>query len=179
MSFVGETTPAKDSTSQVNEELSVGEDLDFQRRWWKFEHAVWIFFACVIVLDLCGVFGQGPLAKAHRQASDGSMRIQYERVERTETPSMVTVDFGPSAIHNGQAELFLSESFVRDLGVQRIIPAPLQTEIGKDGLTYRFPASSPPAKVQLALQPNAPGVFHFMVQVPGAQPVHAKVVVMP
>jgi len=50
------TEPVQDSVSKVNDELAVGSDLEFQRRWWKFERGVWIFFILLIVLDVLGVF---------------------------------------------------------------------------------------------------------------------------
>jgi len=68
---------------------------------------------------------------------------------------------------------------VQGLGTQRIIPAPQATEIGNGGLTYTFLATKPPASVDLALQPSGPGLYEFTIGVVGAQPVHAKVFVVP
>ena len=36
--------PIADSVAKVDGEVAVGEDLEFQRKWWKFERATWIFF---------------------------------------------------------------------------------------------------------------------------------------
>ncbi len=44
--------PVEESVSKVNDEIAVGEDLDFQRKWWRFEKFVWILFSLIIVLDL-------------------------------------------------------------------------------------------------------------------------------
>ena len=52
------TQPVTDSVPKINDELAVGEDLAFQRRWWRFENAVWIFFALLVILDLIGAFGR-------------------------------------------------------------------------------------------------------------------------
>jgi hypothetical protein len=48
----------------VNDEITVGEDLQFQRKWWVFERVIWILFSLILVLDIAGVFGRGPVAKA-------------------------------------------------------------------------------------------------------------------
>ncbi len=56
-----ETRPVEDTVPKVDNEVAVGEDLPFQRKWWKFENAVWIVFSIVILLDLLGVFGRGYL----------------------------------------------------------------------------------------------------------------------
>jgi hypothetical protein len=173
------TDPVQDSVAKVNEEVAVGEDLDFQRRWWRFENAAWAFFALIIVLDLAGLFGRGPIAKAERRAADGTIDVRYERIERTNSPSIMAIEFGPSAIQGHKIQLYISSSLVKPLGTQRVIPAPQDTVIGDGGLTYTFPASKPPASVDLALQPSGPGIYDFTVGVLGAQPVHARIVVVP
>jgi hypothetical protein len=68
---------------------------------------------------------------------------------------------------------------VKELGTQRVIPAPLDTVVGDAGLTYTFSASKPPATVDLALEPAGPGIYDFAIGVAGAQPVHARVLVVP
>jgi hypothetical protein len=173
------TTPVSQYTPKVNNEIEVGEDLGFQRKWWRFENSVWIFFTLVIVLDLAGLFGRGPIAKAERRAADGTIDLKYERIERTDSPSIFTIDFGPSAIHDGKIKLFISESLVKGLGTQRVVPAPTEAAVGEGGLTYTFPASKPPATVDLALQPLGPGLYQFTIGVVNAQPIQAKVFVVP
>ena len=128
--------PIEQSVSKVNNEVEVGEDLDFQRKWWRFENCVWIIFFLIIVLDICGVFGRGPVAKAERRAADGTIDVKYERIERTESPSILTIRFGQSAIVDGKIKLYISESLVNGLGTQRIIPAPLESEVGKGARFY-------------------------------------------
>ncbi len=176
MSQVAFEKPVEDSVSKI-EEVAVGEDLEFQRRWWRFEHIAWATFTIIIILTLAGVFGRGPLAKA--RAGNSAMRLEYERVERTNTPSMLRVSFQPSSIHNGQIQLFVSESVVNQLGAQRIIPAPLTSAVGNGGITYTFPATESPATVAFALQPAAPSVGNFTVQTPGDGPITRRVIVMP
>jgi hypothetical protein len=173
------TKPVEDSVARVNDEVAVGEDLEFQRKWWRFENAAWIIFTLIIVLDLCGLFGRGPLAKAERRAGDGTIDVKYERIERTDSPSIMTIQFGPSAIKEGEIRLYVSDSLVKPLGTQRVIPAPQSTLIGDGGLTYTFPASKPPASVDLALQPSGPGIFDFTVAAANGEPVHGRVVVVP
>ncbi len=168
-----------DDVTRVNKEVAVGEDLQFQQKWWRFERLVWSFFALIILLDLAGAFGRGPLAHHELHASDGSADVKYERIARAETPAILDLKFGPSVLQQGKIKLFVSQSIVEELGAQRVIPAPESTAIGGGGLTYTFPATTGPASVQFALQPSKPGVFHFVLQVVGAQPVKGTVVVMP
>jgi hypothetical protein len=173
------TERVEDSVARVNDEVAVGEDLEFQRKWWRFENAAWVFFTVIIILDLSGLFGRGPLARAERRTADGTIDVKYERIERTDSPSIMTIHFGPSAIQNGKIHLYISDSLVKPLGTQRVIPAPQDTLIGNSGLTYTFLASKPPASVDLALQPSGPGIYDFAVGVVGAEWVHARIVVVP
>jgi hypothetical protein len=171
--------PIEDSVAKVNNEVAVGEDLEFQRKWWKFEKAVWTCFTLILILDLAGLFGRGWLAKQERRTEDGSIDVKYERIERTSTPSILTINFSNSAVRNGQVALYVSNSLVKELAAQRVVPAPQTTVIGDGGLTYTFPAAGMPASVEIALEPTGPGLRHFLLQVPGLKPLHADVLVMP
>lgn len=173
------TTEVKDSVPKINNEVAVGADLPFQRNWWRFERAVWIFFTVLVLLDIAGVFGRGPVAKAERRSQDGMIDVHYERIERFSTPSILNVAFGPNAIHDGKVQLWVSENMIKVLGTQRIVPQPLASSIGEDGILYTFQASKPPASVQFALEPSAPGIFPIEVRVPGSQTLDLKVAVVP
>jgi hypothetical protein len=173
------TKPVEDTVARVDHEVAVGEDLRFQRSWWRFEKGVWVFFVLVIALDLAGVFGRGPLAKAELQSPDRAVGIRYERIERSGTSSMLTIELGPKAMVDGATHLFVSDSVVGSLGARRVIPEPSSTEIGHGGLTYTFPASRPPASIRLELEPADAGVFSFEIAVPGVDALRAKILVMP
>ncbi len=180
------TAPVKDFVAKVGNDLAVGEDLEFQRRWWRFERWTWIFFAILVLLDLAGVFGRGPAANAHRETADGAMSVKYERVERFSTPSILTIHFGANAVRNGEIKLWVSDSVVKKLGNQRIIPQPSSSVTAEDGIAYTFPSSAHPSSVEFALQPASPGLAHFTIRLlPGGVPsqpgdsITAGVFVMP
>jgi hypothetical protein len=179
MSETAFSKPIDDTVAKVDGEVAVGEDLEFQRKWWRFEHAVWIFFTAVLVLTLAGAFGRGPLAKAEKETRDGSITVKYDRIQRTATPSIVTVNFGPPAIKSGKVELFVSGSMVKELGAQRVVPSPERTVIGGDGLTYTFPASGLPSSVEFALEPTGPGLRHLTIRVVGLESLNLDIFVMP
>ncbi len=180
------TRPVEDSVAKVANEVAVGEDLEFQRRWWKFERATWIFFGVIVSLDLAGVFGRGPAAKAHLVTPDGAMNMHYERVERFSTPSILTIHFSPNAVRDGSIKLWVSDSVVQALGNQRVIPQPVTSQTGDGGILYTFPSSAKPNSVEFQLQPADYGLSHFTIRlVPDgnvAQPmdsITAGVFVMP
>ena len=171
--------PVQDSVPKIDDSVAVGEDLDFQRSWWRFEHAIWIFFLFILLADVLGVFGRGYLSKAELRAPDGSLFVKYERVERASTPSIMTIELGPAAVHEGKVELFVSESIIKDLGNQRISPQPAGSVLSRGGVTYTFPLTSAPAIVEFAMQPSFPGMHAFTLQVSGSPAVRSRIVVVP
>ena len=171
--------PVGDDVPRVDDAVAVGENLDFQRQWWRFEKVIWIFFTLILVADLAGLLGRGPLANAERQTGDGSLRVKYERVLRENTSSIITILPVVTAIHNGTFQLFVSDSLIRELGAQRIIPQPQTSVLGNGGVTYSFPASSPPITVQFELKPSFIGTHSFTVAVPGGEALQAKSLVLP
>ncbi|HSU29673.1 MAG TPA: hypothetical protein VLJ11_00440 [Bryobacteraceae bacterium] len=173
------TSPVEDSVPRINNEIAVGEDLEFQRRWWRFENILWIFLVAILALDVTGLLGRGYLAKGTAQTKDGAMVVKYERIERFKTPSILTIQFGPSALQNGKLILWTSDSLVKDLGAQRVIPQPEASVIGEGGLRYVFDATPGPSSVQFALEPGKIGLHHLTLRVPGSEDLKLDVAVLP
>jgi len=171
--------PVEDTVPKVNHEVAVGEDVEFQRRWWKFEKIVWVVFIVLVLLDLAGVFGRGPVAKAHLATEGGAMNVTYERIERTGTPSVLTVKFGETAIRDNQVHLWVSEDLVTKLGNKQIAPQPATSTVGNGGLHYTFPATAQPAEAVFSLQPSAPGLYSLTLRLDGSPELHFKILVMP
>ncbi len=172
------TNRAEDSIPKVDGSVAVGEDLEFQRKWWRFENGVWVVFILLLLCDLTGLFGRGFLAKAKAAAADQSLSLDYERVQRAGTPSIMTIRFGPSAIQGGQVRLFISESVIKELGAQRVSPQPLTSTLTQDGVVYTFPAEGP-GVVEIALSPSFPGKHQFATGIVGGLPVQATAYVLP
>lgn len=169
----------EDSVPKVDREVAVGEDLQFQQKWWQFERIVWPILLLIVIVDLLGGFGRGWLAHAHSSTPDHALTLDYERIERASTPSIMTLHFGPSAIHGGQIAVYVSDSIVKPLGAQRISPQPAVSAIGDGGVTYVFPSHGLPASAQIELQPSFPGVHRFRIQVEGSTPINSTVAVLP
>jgi hypothetical protein len=173
------TTPVEDTVPKVGGELAVGENLKFQRRWWTFERIIWPIFMLIVLCDLLGALGHGWLAKAKVAVPGGGLTVDYERIERANSPSSMTLHFGPDAVRNGRIRVFLSNSIVQQLGAQRLAPQPAVSSIGQGGISYDFAASAGPADVQIQLQPADVGMHDFEVRVPGIGSVDARVLILP
>ena len=174
-----ELKPVRDEVPKVEGAVAVGEDLEFQRRWWRFERVVWSLFALILLADLSGLLGRGPLAKAERHTADGVLDVKYERVERSNTPSIMTVLPGNPAIHDGKFQLYVSDDVLKQMGAQRVIPQPDASAVGRGGVTYTFLATALPITIQIELRPSVIGLHQFRIGVPGDDTVQAKVLVLP
>jgi hypothetical protein len=174
-----ETSPVEDSVPKINDELAVGSDLEFQRRWGSAERIVWSILIVFLILSLLGFFGRGPMAKATASAQDGSMQVEYERFARFSTPSVLTVRMAQSAVHNHQVQLWVSEALVMPLGNQRVVPQPDKSEIGNGGVLYTFPAAETASSVEFQMQPSEIGKTELKLRIPGHPELRMNVYVMP
>lgn len=159
--------------------IAVGENLEFQRKWWRFERVLWSLFLLLLLCDLLGLFGRGWLARAKRETADHALTLDYERIARASTPSIMTLKFGSAAIRDGRIQVFVSDSLVKPLGAQRIAPQPAVSAVGDGGITYTFDATRAPAMVQIQLEPSFPGLHDFRIQSLGSQPIEAHIFVVP
>jgi hypothetical protein len=174
------TKPVEDTVPKIGNELAVGEDLEFQRRWWRFERIVWTIFLLILVADLAGLLGRGPLSKTHAKTHQGSVTIEYECIQRFSTPSMLIIHFTPAAVHDGKIQLWVSSSIIKSLGNQRVIPQPATSVISQDGVLYTWPADNHPDSAQFALEPMKPGMQDFALRLPAiGDEMSARVFVMP
>ena len=174
-----QTSPIEDSVPKIDNKLAVGENLEFQRKWWKFERAIWTIFLLILIADLLGAFGRGWLSKGQLSDSAQTLTVDYERVARASTPSIMTLHFGRRAIHDGHIQLYVSDSIVKPLGAQRISPQPAVSALGNNGITYTFDATELPASAQIALEPSFPGRHTFQLQVVGGTAIESSIVVVP
>jgi hypothetical protein len=175
------SNPVEDSVPKVGDEVAVGENLEFQRKWWKFERVVWSFFALLLLCDVLGLFGRGWLAKARAATPDGALTLDYEHIERASTPSIMTLHFAPSAIHDGHIQVYISESLIKPLGAQRISPQPALSTLSDGGITYTFAASGGSTTAEIALEPSFPGYHKFNIALLGGPEdnISGSVVVVP
>lgn len=173
------TRPVEDTVPKVNDEVAVGDDLEFQRRWGIAERIIWTVLIVFLILSFLGVFGRGPLAHASYASTAGAMSVKYERFQRFGSPSVLFVDLDPSTFHDGTAQVWVSDDLVKPLGTQRIVPQPERSVIVGDGVLYTFPANTGPALVEFQTQPAAIGSSSVTLRIPGRAPVTLHIFVYP
>ena len=93
------------------------------------------------------------------------MEIDYQRFDRYDAPTDMTVRLGPNTARNGTVTLSLSRSFVDRIGIDSITPEPDSVETGPDSVSYVFAVK----------EPSRPGAVRYNFQYERAGPVNGEV----
>lgn len=118
--------------------LDIAEDLDFQRGDWRAQRAGWICITLVLLAALAGFLGGGPLSRAVASTADGALSVEYQRFERFQSPTQLTVRFGGAVIEDGSASIWIDRDYSERMRIEHVVPQPESVEIGPNRLTYRF-----------------------------------------
>ena len=104
-------------------DVSVNEDLDFQRREWTVQRIAWLVEAAVIVAALLGLLGNGPLSKASISDPTGSLFVEYSRFGHWESPLRIEITVQPRAGH--LTRLSINRPYLDQMRVESITPQPV------------------------------------------------------
>ena len=174
------------SVARIHDDLAVGTNRNFQKKWWYFERAFWLFLILFVVAGFIGLMGRGPLSRGEAASPDGLVQVQYERFARYKTPSLISVKISPEAIHNNAVRFWVSTTLVSELGTERVVPQPAISVPGKDRIDYIFPAQSSPLELEFQLQPGKPGKYQFAMGlanpgpgIPNGSELRRSIVVFP
>lgn len=155
-----------------SDRLQLNEDLAFQHREWRFQRAGWWALTVFVAAALLGLFGGGPLSRTSAIATDGSLRVDYERFVRAGTVSRVVIH-APAAT-GGTLQLHLDRVYVDALRIDHIVPEPSSIDVGPARVVLRFTSSSAePFTVTLDAEPLHAGRHATAVAVDG----HAAVTI--
>jgi hypothetical protein len=126
----------------VAKSLSVRDmdDIDFQRREWRFQRAGWGLLTLLIVAALAGTFGAGPVSETTAESPDGSVTVEYERFIRHIGTTTLTIAPGASAVVNGKVQVHISRELVTGWRIENVSPAPSTESSSDDWLIWEFDA---------------------------------------
>jgi hypothetical protein len=142
------------------DELEVGFDERFETRWRRTELLSHLVMLAVVLVALAGLFGRGPASHRTVISPDGSLTVDYEPICRYGTTTQVTIHLDTRMLAGRPvAALTVSPPFAEPMGLQQILPEPLDGASGITGTTYRFAAklSDPQVMLRFVLKPNTAG----------------------
>jgi hypothetical protein len=169
------------SQHRVDGELDVGEDIDFERRWWRIQRTGQVVQTLVLVAGLAGLFGRGPLSNADAPSDRQGLRVHYERVARFRTPTILDVTIEKSALADSTAHIWISQRYLDALPVSRTMPQPREVILAANGQVYAFPVTpgADSARLRFYLEPGSLGSQRAAMGAAGARPVAFSQIVLP
>ncbi len=165
---------------KINDELEVGFNEAFEKRWRRAEQAGRVFMAAFVVASLAGLLGRGPYSHQTKKLGDSSLAVDFEPVARSQTGTQVT--FHLRNLTDGSAlNLFVGSTMVEPMGLGRILPQPIKTQAVQGGLllTIAVPPNTADAALRLMLMPVDIGAKDLVARLGDHPPLHWTQVVVP
>jgi hypothetical protein len=149
-------------------ELDVGQDLEFEKRWWKIERTGWALIALVLLAALLGFLGPGPLTKQTAGDRHGPLWLEYYRFHRYQAPVELRVNVGAEAAKDNHLAIWINQQYIDAIHIDHVDPEPESVELADQRFIYTFKAAELSAAGRI--------VFHFKPTAFGKTPVRIGLV---
>lgn len=124
-------------------DLELEQDLEFQRKSWRFQRIGWAALALLLLAAFLGLFSSGPLSSQTAGDDASALWIEYERFARRLTPSDLYVHIRTDAIAEQKASFWFDSDYVRNLEVSSVSPQPTSVVADGDRYVYKFDVKRP------------------------------------
>jgi hypothetical protein len=114
----------------------IAEDMRFQQASWIAERVGWVILAAIALLALAGVFSEGYLSHQVLRQAATPMTIEYERFQRAGVLTRFLMQVREMV--GDEVRLKIGNSFQDAYEVDSIVPRPIRTSAGPDGLDLHF-----------------------------------------
>lgn len=131
-------------------EEKLDAQLKFHRTEWRIQRIGWAGVAIFLALAFAGLFGGGPLSRAHADGPTG--RVDYERFVRNGSPTQIIVT--PSGSAQGISRIAITAKFFEAVRIEHVTPEPTSVRIDGARLVYEFAAVTPGASVSFHIDPQ-------------------------
>ncbi len=148
---------------RVNDELEVGYDQEFERRWNIAQNVGLVAMVLFLLVCLSGLLGRGPFSHRTANAPDGSLHVDFEPAAREGTPTQVTLRLANPGDAPMPVSVFVSGKMAEPMGLDRTVPDTEATMVGSKGLVLRFVVAprQADAKIRLDAMPASAGIVRL------------------
>lgn len=137
------------------------------QNWWVSQRIGWGLLGMFLIAAIAGVFGDGPVSARTIENADKTLQIDYDRFLRQGGRTRLRVTLNkPSAA--GDVQLTLNRAFVDAIDIERIVPAPRDTAVGAETLSYRFALTGGPTTITFDYKPRTFGRVAAHIGLAGA-----------
>jgi len=130
--------------------VDLESNLTFYKNEWRIQRIGWVLVALLLVLALAGLFGNGPLSRAHADGAAG--RIEYERFTRYGLSTALVVT--PAGTAQGVDRIGISAAYLETLEVESITPEPAAVKMSGHSIVYEFASAAPGASIAFHVHPQ-------------------------
>ena len=113
--------------SRAPERCDSDADHRFHRNEWRIQRIGWVLVALFLALAAAGLFGNGPLSRAHADSAGG--RLEYQRFTRFGLTTDLVVT--PVASANGITRVEISGDYLEAFRVEHVTPEPAAVRLAE------------------------------------------------
>jgi hypothetical protein len=164
------------------EGLEIDQDLEFERRSWRWQRVGWGVISLILLAALLGLFGTGWLDRAVAGQPGSQLWLEYNRFGRLQAEtSRLQIHLGPGAGANGKVRIWFNLEYMKGVRVTNLTPEPESVEAGPERFTYVFsaPDASQPIVVIFRLEPDKIGSLNGQVGLEGGASLSFKQFIYP
>ena len=145
---------------KINNELQIEQDVDFQRKNWKFERAGWLFMLLFVLAAVAGLFGRGGVIWNTSVAGDKNdgLEIKYSSFVRQQAPEELEINMGGT-----ETTLVVQSKDFNKIQINNVVPQPEKTESSADKITYTFPPQQTDRSVNISYKAKEVGSAAFEI----------------
>jgi hypothetical protein len=136
----------------VSRQLDPPAAARLQRRIWRIQQVVWALMAILVAAGLLGFLGSGRFSHRSIAASDGTLRVDYERFLRrgNRTTLLIRMQSPPGAA-TAALGLRITRAYLDGMRVESVFPPPRRTQAGSDDVILDFDVDSQPGSLTLRI----------------------------
>ena len=147
---------AQTQTSGGSDDLELAEHIAFQQKEWVVQRIGWGVMLLLVIAAAAGMLGSGPISRTSSSDPEGLLSVEYQRFGRLETTGQLRVGVRGGA--GGEAEVWISNRYLRRMEIERIMPEPRGTRLEPDRQVFVFEiAGSGQGEIVFHLRPMAVG----------------------
>ncbi len=165
----------------VDDEVQVGYDERFERRWRVTELCGRLVMLLVVAAGLVGLLGRGPYSHHTVRSKASGLAVDFEPVSRFGDQTMITLHLRPVSCADG-ATIRLNNTFIEPMGLLRIMPRPLSSTPLPDGIALRYaldPAHCAGTEIRLFAEPTGIGFVSLKLRLDDRPVLPVRLFVVP
>jgi hypothetical protein len=139
--------------------LQLAQDAAFQQREWRLQRVGWWGLGVFVAAAVAGLFGGGPLSRAHAATADARLAVDYQRFLRSGAAMRLTITLQPAS--PAPVTVRLPRNYVDGIRLERVTPEPASVSLRDDVVELTFAgAAGDRLAIIIDAEPRGPGRLH-------------------